>query len=124
MKRATYNMEQEGVSLYLTMVILSVLMAVILTMISMAVSQIKVIHTLSDSIIAFYAADSGIERILYAVFQEGYEPQKNTCPPAYSSTLENGAFYEVCVSDKSDSTIFSTGTYKKTKRRIEITFPE
>lgn len=115
---------QKGVSLYLTIVILSVLMAVILTMIGMAISQIKVIHTLSDSIIAFYAADTGIERVLYAIFQEGYVASKGECPPAYKGTLENGATYEVCVSDKSDSIIFSTGSYKKTKRRIEITFPE
>jgi len=115
---------QKGVSLYLTIVILSVLTAVILTMISIAVSQIKVIHTLNDSLIAFYAADTGIERVLYAVFHEGYEPQKNTCPPAYSSTLENGATYEVCVSKQSDSNIFSTGNYKDTKRRIEIIFQE
>lgn len=90
----------------------------------MAVSQIKVIYALSDSIIAFYAADTGIERVLYAIYQEGYVPSKGECPPAYKGTLENEATYEVCVSDKSDSTIFSTGTYKKTKRRIEIIFPE
>jgi len=115
---------QKGVSLYLTIVILSVLMAVILTMIGLAISQIKVIHTLSDSIIAFYAADTGIERVLYAIFQEGYAPSIGECPPSYRGTLENGATYEVSVSKKSDSIIFSTGNYKKTKRRIEITFEE
>lgn len=113
---------QKGVALYLTMVILSVLMAVILTMISMAISQIKVIHALSNSIAAFYAADTGIERVLYAIFQEGYVPSRGECPLSYSGTLENEATFEVCVSDNSDSVIFSTGTYKKTKRRIEITF--
>lgn len=113
---------QKGVALYLTMMILSVLMAVILTMISMAISQIKVIHTLNDSIIAFYAADTGIERVLYAIFQEGYVPSKGECPLSYGGILENGATYEVCVSDNSASVIFSTGSYKETKRRIEITF--
>ncbi len=115
---------QKGVSLYLTMVILSVLMAVILTMINVAISQIKVIHTLSGSIVAFYAADTGIERVLYAIFQEGYMPSKGECPLPYSGTLENEATYGVCISDESDSIIFSTGSYKKIKRRIEITFEE
>lgn len=115
---------QKGVALYLTIVILSVLMAVILTMINIAIGQIKVIHTLSGSITAFYAADTGIERVLYAIFQEGYVPGKGECPLLYSGVLENGATYEVCVSDYSTSTVFSTGSYKKTKRRIEITFEE
>lgn len=113
---------QKGVSLYLTIVILSVLMAVVLTMISMAVSQIKVIYTLADSVIAFYGADTGIERVLYAVYKEGYIPSEGECPVAYQGTLDNGSTYQVCVSDSSISTIFSAGTYKKTKRRIEINF--
>ncbi len=113
---------QKGVSLYLTIVILSVLMAVVFTMISIAVSQIKVIYTLSDSVIAFYGADTGIERVLYAVYKEGYIPSKGECPSAYKGILDNGAGYEVCVSNKSTLTIFSTGDYKKTKRRIEINF--
>ena len=115
---------QKGVSLYLTMVILSVLMAVILTMINVAISQIKVIHTLSNSVVAFYAADTGVERVLYAVYKEGYIPSKGECPSSYGGTLENEAAYEVCVSDKSNLIIFSTGSYRKIKRRIEITFEE
>jgi len=113
---------QRGVSLYLTIVILSVLTAAILTMVNISISQIKVIQTLSDSVIAFYGADSGIERVLYAIYKEGYLPSLGECPPSFQGTLANGATYQVCVSDTSTSTIWSTGTYKKTKRKIEINF--
>ncbi|MBZ9572788.1 hypothetical protein KJA17_01160 [Patescibacteria group bacterium] len=116
------NKNQKGVSLYLTIVILSVLTAAILTMISISVSQIKVIQTLGNSVIAFYGADTGIERVLYGVYKEGYIPALGECPLDYRGTLDNGASYEVCVSDESASIILSTGSYKKTKRRIEINF--
>jgi len=113
---------QKGVSLYLTIVILSVLTGAVLTMIGISVSQIKVVQTLSDSVIAFYGADSGIEQVLYGLYKGGYSPSLGECPSAYQGNLDNGATYQVCVSDTSTSTIFSTGSYKDTKRRIEVNF--
>ena len=113
---------QKGVSLYLTIAILTVLTAALLALIGISVSQLKVIWTLSDSVIAFYGADSGIERVLYGVYKEGYFPSLGECPLDYEGTLGNESSYEVCVSDTSTSTIYSTGIYKKTRRRIEISF--
>lgn len=113
---------QKGVSLYLTIVILSVLTTALLSLVSISVSQIKIIWTTSDSVNAFYGADTGIERFLYAVFKEGYSLTLGECASAYKATLANGASYEVCVSDTSTTTVWSTGKYKKTKRKIEINF--
>jgi len=122
MEHKTYNIEQKGISLYLTIVVIGVLTTALLALITISVSQIKIIWTLGDSAVAFYAADTGIERVLYAIYQEGYSPTTlNECLPAYSDSL-NGAQYQVCVSDISTSTIWSTGSYKNTKRRIEINF--
>jgi len=111
---------EKGVSLYLTIVILSVLVTALLALITISVSQIKIIWTLGDSVVAYYAADTGIERVLYGLYKEGYVPSLGDC--RYSDILDNNSTYEVCVSDSSISTIFSTGTYKKTKRRIEVNF--
>lgn len=115
----TNNKNQKGVSLYFAIVILSILSAALLVLIDISISQIKVIQTLGDSVVAFYGADSGIERVLYGLYKQGYSPVLEDCP--YSESL-NGASYEVCISDYSTSTIWSTGSYKKTKRRIEINF--
>lgn len=113
---------QRGVSLYLTIVIVSVLTAALLALVSISASQIKIIWTTGDSVKAFYGADTGIERLLYAVFKEGYSLNLGDCPPAYKGALANGASYEVCVSDSSPTTVWSTGKYKKTERKIEINF--
>jgi Tfp pilus assembly protein PilX len=110
---------QKGVSLYLTIVILSVLTAALLALVGISVSQIKVTYSLGNSVIAFYAADTGIEEILYNIYKGSYSPSLGDC--SFAGNL-SGAEYRVCVSDTSTSTIRSTGTYKKIKRKIEIAF--
>lgn len=70
------------------------------------------------SVIAFYAADTGIEEVL-----------KMTTPGNIPETLLNSAKYEVSVNastspdcNASNYCIKSTGSYKETRRAIEITY--
>ena len=112
---------QKGVSLYLTIVILSVLTASLLTLISLSVSQIKVIYKIGDSVVAFYAADSGAERLLYEIYKNSFNPEENKGACPFSDNIGQ-AFYEVCVSDSSGAIIYSAGTYKETIGRIELNF--
>jgi len=119
---------QKGVSLYLTIVVLSVLTAALLSLVAISVSQIKVIWTLSDSVIAFYAADSGIEEML----KDRESP--NASYSGYLDLNENGvqdsedSFYEVTVTPAGaeclaqNYCVKSVGRYKKTKRAIEIKY--
>jgi hypothetical protein len=109
---------QKGVSLYFAIVILSVLTAVLFSLITISLSQIKTIWSSGDSVTAFYAADNGIEEVLYSIYKSGYVPILSDCPA--SGVLANGASYQVCVSDISTSTIYSKGVYKNTQRKIEI----
>ena len=103
---------QKGVSLYLTIVILAVLTSALLGLVAISVSQIKVIHTLGHSVIAFYAADSGIEHCLYNLRKEGGTGEV--------SGNFNGINYSVSLGDS--NTYISIGSYKGTKRAIEINF--
>jgi len=120
------NKNQKGVSLYFAIVILSVLAATLLALIAISISQIKVITSLGNSVIAFYAADSGIERVLYHLLKEGWSPSPGECPfvPPEWEGLSNEAEYKVCVSEDATSTIWSIGRHKKSgiKRKIEINF--
>lgn len=111
----------KGASLYFTLVILNVLTAVVLLLVNISVSQIKITGISADSMLAFYAADSGAERVLRAIAKEGYTPSEaNPCPPfIYEGNLENGAKYEVCVPN-STTTIQSKGTYRSVQRKIEL----
>jgi hypothetical protein len=57
--------EQKGVSLIITLFIMIVILAVVLSVSTILYSEIKVIKNISNSVAAFYAADSGIEKVLY-----------------------------------------------------------
>jgi len=122
---------QKGVSLYLTLMIMTILLAIALGISSILVSQIKMIRGMGYSVIAFYAADTGIERELY----EGNSPPFN-----YSGYLDlngNGfqdnddSSYNILVISAgdpdcpsplaTDHCIKSVGIYKETQRAIQVT---
>ncbi|MBU2579069.1 pilus assembly PilX N-terminal domain-containing protein [Patescibacteria group bacterium] len=111
--------DHKGVSLYFALIILFALTGALLALITLSVSQIKIIGIQNDSLIAFYAADTGIERVLYEIYKNGYSPVAEECP-AFFGTLDNNAKYEVCVSASATTTIQSTGTYQGIQRRIQI----
>lgn len=109
--------DQKGVALYLTMVVLSIMTASLLALSATLVSQSKTTGNLSNSILAFASADSGVEQALYKVYKESF------VSGSFSEELPNGATYSVIVSTTtpSGSTIIrSTGSYRKSKRAIEV----
>ncbi len=56
---------EEGVSLYLAIIIMSILLAIVLGVSAILYSQLKITSEVGNSVIAFYAADSGIEQAMY-----------------------------------------------------------
>lgn len=60
-----YVNRQQGVSLYLTIIILSLLLGIALAGSSLLIGQLGRLKSSGDSILAFYAADAGIERALF-----------------------------------------------------------
>jgi len=59
------NSSQKGLSLYLTVIIISIFLGVVLGMSVILFHQLKLIRGIGNSVIAFFAADTGIERALY-----------------------------------------------------------
>ena len=112
---------KKGISLYFAIIILSVLSTTLLALITISISQIKVIWTLGDSVVAFFAADTGIEQCLYRIRKGGnFDP--------FSGSI-NGASYAVTVQgagsggcDADNYCLKAIGSYKKTKRAIEATY--
>jgi len=127
---------QRGVSLYLTIIIMVILLAVVLGLSAILLSQLKMVKEMENSVIAFYAADTGIERILYEdklcrQVPPCLAPCKNDSdgdgfcdgvPTNYDTgevSLGNQATYNA----KAITNGFkSVGTFKGTKRAIEITW--
>ena len=113
---------QKGVTLYFTLIIMAILLAAVFSINTLIISQLKNIKEMGDSVIAFYAADSGAE---YALNQG-----KTGIPPAspYTATLSNGASYTAqAIATTSPSCngqwycIESVGTFRNTQRRVKIT---
>jgi len=124
--------KRKGVSVYLVIMIGAFSLAIVLGLSSLLIRQAVIVNRLSESVLAFYGADSGIERILYAVRrQESYNPSsclpstpcKTSYPLLTDPSFTNGVSYEVYVQETATSTkLRSLGIYRQTKRGIEISY--
>ena len=106
--------KQKGVSLYLAVVIMSILSAVVLGLVSLSISGIKMVSGLENSVMSFYAANTGIEHSLYSIRKQGELGE-------VSGDLGE-ANYSVSVSSNDEEIIKSVGTYRGTKRVIEVRY--
>jgi len=62
------NNSQRGVSLYITFMIMTVLLVISLGVSSLLISQLKMLRRMGGSVNALYAADTGIEKLLYNIY--------------------------------------------------------
>lgn len=114
-----YN-SQKGVSLYLAIMLMTLILSIALGISTILIGQMKMIRAMGNSVVAFYAADTGIEEVLLG---------RSSPSSILETTLSNGAKYQVIVTLESDSDCFasnfcikSEGWYQGTKRAIEITY--
>lgn len=99
------------------MVVLTIMSASFFALTTILVSQSKVVTNLGHSVIAFSAADTGVEEALYKIRYQDYEQG------TFSGTLANSASYTVEVSLNGPQTIIkSTGLYRQARRAIEAKF--
>ena len=143
---------EKGVSLYLAVVMLSIILAVAFGLVAILMGQIKMMRVIGFSVTAYYAAETGVERALYDYIQSGTIPF--TSPVPYpDQVLPNNSSYTVsvvcchpsidgCLWNSSDTSCTdsgidhdenckatdycarSVGTYRGVKRAIEVSlFP-
>lgn len=119
---------QKGISLYLVIMILSLLFGVSLGLSSLLVAQFKMIRGIEESVIAFYAADTGIEKTLFNIVSSDFGSLSNSatytietkcsqdftaCPEGFEVDNDCEAF-RYCIR--------SEGKFKTTKRAIETKY--
>lgn len=110
---------EKGVSLYISVIILTIMLAMVFGLSAIVTNQIKMIRGMGDSVAALYAADTGIERIIYDVrigktgqnFSETWGTDYN-----YETTTTTGG---ACGTK---TCLQSVGTYKQTKRAIQASY--
>jgi hypothetical protein len=71
--------QEQGVSLIMTFFIMVIILSIILSVTIILYSEIKVIQNIGNSMVGFYAADSGVEKVLYYDYKildyvEGEDP--------------------------------------------------
>lgn len=124
---------QKGVSLYFAVIITSLLLAIALGLSTILISQIKILKEMGDSTIALFAADSGMEKILYLDIECNQAGCTTTWPGVcnsictgfttdpYSTSSQLGeASFTVIASSTVGGMIFqSKGIYKQSQRAIE-----
>ena len=109
--------KERGVALYLTMVVLAIMSASFFALTSILVSQIKITSNLGNSVLAFAAADAGIEEALYKIRYQDYSSG------VFSGALSNSSSYTVMVVLQGQQTIAkSVGVYRNSRRALEIQF--
>jgi len=60
-----FKNKEKGVSLIIIFFILTIILSVVLNISILLYSRVKVIRNIGNSVVAFYAADSGVEKILF-----------------------------------------------------------
>jgi len=134
--------KQKGISIYLSMMIIMVLLSIALGMSIIIVSQIQMIRGIKDSIVALSAADSGAEEIMYQdkVCRSRQLPcdsvefpciNTTTCAEGIAEQSTPKTFFIVDTDGKTLVTyqakfnagatdISSTGVYNGTIRTVEV----
>ena len=123
------NNNQKGVSIYLTIMIMSVLLAISLGLSAIIIGGAKMAGVLGNSVKAYHAADTGMEKALYCIkTNSGVCAASITCANT-TNTFSTGYGWTVTMFDNTGtactttvSSIKSEGTYLTTKRKLEASF--
>lgn len=118
MRILNQNCGKKGISIYLALIVIAILLSSALGVSVIFVNQVRILKEVKNSVIAFYASDSGIEKILINRQNPSDIPE---------TSLSNGATYQVSVGagytcGALNFCIRSVGSYKETSRAIEITY--
>jgi len=114
----------KGTILYFAILILSVIFTISIGLSLIIFGRMKIEREIGYSVIALYAADTGVERALYAIYKE------RNLSFSTSTTMENGASYNVYVATSSVQCgtsvqyycIKSRGSFKGVTRAISASF--
>ena len=110
----TFNNNQKGITLLLTVIIISIVMSIAILISNIVITQLKLAGDISDSVTAIYAADSGVEWQLYQI-------RYGTSVPV--PVMSNGAIVTTTViGSYPNFTIKSLGSYRAVKRQFEVSF--
>jgi Tfp pilus assembly protein PilX len=112
---------QKGVSIYMVLMIMMFILAMVFGLSAILINQIKISAGISNSVQAFYAADTGIERALV-------NPDQCKLHPCPLDEKGQATYFIKKSSNKSECSnplpenycLKSVGSYAGTTRAIEV----
>jgi len=124
---------EKGVSLIITFFIMLIILAVVLAITTILYSELKIIRNIGNSVVAFYAADSGAEKVLYydrrVISEPGGEEQAvpkrglcsmcETCPSEETPEFDTSIYCKKCIKTALDG---PTGCDNAVCNNCQITF--
>ncbi|MDP3727104.1 MAG: hypothetical protein Q8R35_00515 [bacterium] len=128
----TYR-QRRGITLLLVVLILSALLSISLGILDVVLGEFKISGEISDSFVALYAADLGVERILYddRVGTSICPGSGNCSYGPITTALPNGACFTLRLDRTGGNTVVvSTGEYRcaspqlSVKRAFEATYAQ
>ncbi len=123
MKPNLFSNKQSGISLVLSILILSLILGIVLGISTILFQEITMARGVGNSVVALYAADSGIEEILLV-----RDNPSSSCTQSSPCQLGNGATYYMSITPAGQNCssqnycIKSIGIYKGIRRGIEIDY--
>lgn len=121
------KINEKGVSLLLAVIIMAILLAIVLGLGAILLSQSRQIREMGDSVVAIFAADTGIEQTLY-ILQPSFsgnigQARYNATSTCSSSYFDSGNCPAGFDKDPNCSASYicikSVGEYKNVRRAIE-----
>ena len=110
--------KDKGAALLLSLLILSAIMVIAFSISALMYGELKLTQNIPKSIKAYYAADSGIERLLYDERKGGGAGDIPKC----SIDLDNNSSYGIEFTDGDPIEIKSWGCFDDVNRAIEVTY--
>jgi hypothetical protein len=116
-----YFKEKTGSALALTMFILAGMLLVALSGSYIILLGIKAAGVQSQSTKAYFAAESGAERLLWELRHHGWSrPPVSDTNPVFEDTLPSGSGYQIYYIHFNPIIFQSIGEFNKTKRSVEL----
>lgn len=118
-----FKFSQRGVSALFALLIMTLILGISLGISTILLQQLKMIREIGNSVIAFYAAETGIEEILVSK-----ENPSSSCIKDSPCELNNGATYYLIINpagpacSSTNYCLKSIGIFKKTRRGIEVNY--
>ncbi len=129
------NAARKGSALYVALMATTILLGIALSLASLSFGQMGMMRALGDSVLAFFAADAGVERALLIDSKEcALDDQRALCVQERvrslgTVVLNSGASYQISVEQGGEGACArerfycaqAFGAYKDARRAVRIT---